>query len=84
MVLGSSICSSMSEYLHDCNRIIVKDGRNVFAREFVRCVTYEQTCFADRTITNNNAPEDLALASLHTRRFRISSFGPVELIECAH
>jgi len=40
---------------HDCNRIVVKDCRDIFRGEFVGGVTNEEAGLANRTIANNNA-----------------------------
>jgi hypothetical protein len=52
---------------HDGDGVIVKDGRDVFRGEFVRSVAYKETCFADRTVTDDDTPDVdhvLALCSL--------------------
>ena len=40
---------------HDSNGIVVKDGRDVFGREFVRCVGNQEARFTNSTVTDDNA-----------------------------
>lgn len=41
---------------HNRNCVIVKDGRDIFRRELVRCITDEKTGLADGTVTDDDAP----------------------------
>ena len=62
----SSRSRLQSEYLHYCDRVVVEHGRDILAGEFVGRVADEQTCLANRTIANNNAPSNPTLA-IYTR-----------------
>lgn len=42
--------------LHDSNRIVVEDRRNIFRGEFVCCVRDEQTCLSHSTVSNHDTP----------------------------
>lgn len=42
--------------LHDSDRIVVEDRRDIFRGELVGGVTDEKTCLADSTVTDNDAP----------------------------
>lgn len=49
---------------HDGNSIVVEDGGNVFAREFVGGIADEQTRLAHGSVADNNTPTD----HTHTRQ----------------
>lgn len=42
--------------LHDSDRIVVEDGRDVLRGEFIRRITDEKASLANSTITNDDAP----------------------------
>ena len=39
---------------HDCDRIVIEDGWDVFGGKLVGSIADEQTGFADSTITDDN------------------------------
>ena len=41
---------------HDCDSIVVEDGRDIFGGEFVCRIADEETCLADGTVTDHHAP----------------------------
>jgi hypothetical protein len=48
---------------HHSDGVVVEDGRDVFRRKLVRGVADEETCLADRTVANDDAPKESALVS---------------------
>ena len=45
--------SRVDKYLHNRDCIVVKYGRHVFGREFVRGIAYQKARLAHSTVTNN-------------------------------
>ena len=41
---------------HNSDRVVVKDRRDVFRRELVRCIADKKACLPDGTIAYYNAP----------------------------
>jgi hypothetical protein len=40
--------------LHNSNRIVIEDSRDIFGREFVRSIGDEETGLSNRTITDDH------------------------------
>ena len=58
--------------IHYCDGIVVENGRHVFGRELVCRVRDKKTCFADRTVTDNDTPNDQVCVSKQYTRDRSS------------
>jgi hypothetical protein len=48
---------------HNGDGVVVEDGGHIFRRELVRGVADEQTCLADRTVADDDAPAREVLAT---------------------
>lgn len=44
---------------HNGHGVVVEDGGDIFRGELVRGVADEQTCLADGTVTDDDAPAEL-------------------------
>ncbi len=47
---------NVGDHSHDGHGVVVKHGRHVLRGEFVGGVADEQTCFAHRTVADDDAP----------------------------
>jgi hypothetical protein len=50
---------------HYGDGIVVKDGGNVFRREFVRCVADQEARLAYSTVADDDTPREARLAQAH-------------------
>lgn len=50
-------CGTDGDDLHDSDRIVVKNGRDVFGGELVGCVADEEACLPDSSVANDDAPD---------------------------
>lgn len=53
---------------HNSDGVVVEDRWDIFGRELIRGVADEETCFADSTVTNDDAPERKLLTTVYLTR----------------
>lgn len=60
---------------HNGDSVVVEDRGDIFRRELIRGVTDEETCLADSTVANNDAPMgrvvSVCLSAWRTRHGRL-------------